>query len=285
MTARVQSNTTSYAAPVTQTTTSRWVAGRMKPSATGDRFVEAAQARPATTPGASAAQSSGRKPATRLTPPIVERGSRRLATSPTSPRLAPGPNRAPGRRATSCRARRCRSVASSPPIIAPGVARSLRLGVRLRRVEGGRVGDGRAPRPPDPRRPRRLAAPHATLLAVENARPSSETLPGDRVLERLAAAQVQREPQDAPVPADPDGARPELVPHLLGHDRDVLELEAGRPLVDLRQPDLDLGDVGRVGDARRRPTSPSVDSAARRRRSRRRHCPRTGSGRRAGSRR
>ena len=54
-------------------------------------------------------------------------------------------------------------------------------------------------------------------------------LPGDRILDRSPAAQVQREPEQAPLPADADGARPVLVPHLVGHDRRRARARASSP--------------------------------------------------------
>ena len=83
MTARERSNTTSYGAPVSQTTTSCCVAGRVV--AVGPTSGSLKPVTPVgAASGATPAQSSGRKPATRLTPPIVVRGSRSDATRATA---------------------------------------------------------------------------------------------------------------------------------------------------------------------------------------------------------
>src|SRR6185437_13828277 len=78
-TARDRSKTTSYEAPVSQMTMSCCVAGRTYPDGPTTGSLK-----PVTpggvADGATDAQSSGRNPATRLTPPIVVRGSRSDAT-------------------------------------------------------------------------------------------------------------------------------------------------------------------------------------------------------------
>ena len=80
---REVSNTTSYEAPANQTTTSCCVAGNSW--AATPRIGSSNPTTPTgAASGATTAHSSGRKPATRLTPPIVVRGSRRRATLTTT---------------------------------------------------------------------------------------------------------------------------------------------------------------------------------------------------------
>ena len=90
------------------------------------------------------------------------------------------------------------------------------------------------------------AAPQAALLRAAHSRPSSDSChaigsPTD------PPRRCSDNPRTPPSQPTPDGARSELVPHLVGHDRDVLELD--------------------VVDPRRRParrTSTSETSAGRR---------------------
>ncbi len=94
-TARVTSNTASYSPPAIQMTASCWVACIVTP--VGPETADRKLVTPAgASPGATLAHSSGRKPTTRLTPPIVVRGSRNPATAPTSTAGA-----APGARSSS----------------------------------------------------------------------------------------------------------------------------------------------------------------------------------------
>src|SRR6516164_6709311 len=86
--------------------------------------------------------------------------------------------------------------------------------------------------------PRRAARPIEGPTLVRD-------LPGDRVTDR-ATAKMQLETEQAALPAHPDGARAELVPHLVRDDRRVLELE-GRGLVAcFGEADDDFRDVRRV---------------------------------------
>src|SRR5262245_43908757 len=82
---RPTSKTTSYALPESQSTASCCVAGMVYPS--GPAIAWLNPSRPAgASSGMTSRHSSGRNPATRLTPPIVVRGSRRDATAVTSRR-------------------------------------------------------------------------------------------------------------------------------------------------------------------------------------------------------
>ena len=78
----------------------------------------------------------------------------------------------------------------------------------------------------------RFASPQASLLRRREVASLGRQLPRHRIVRPRSAAKVQREPEQPLLPADADGARPVLGPHLVGHDRGVLELEPRRLAVD-----------------------------------------------------
>jgi hypothetical protein len=102
----------------------------------------------------------------------------------------------------------------------------------------------------------RLASPQATLPRVANSRPSSD------ICQAIGSpteppARWQREPEQAAFPADPDRARAVLVPHLVGHDGDMLELS---------RVELSPASVRRIStsDGGASPAGPKIQVARRR---------------------
>ena len=69
---------------------------------------------------------------------------------------------------------------------------------------------------------------------------------------------MEREPKNGPIPADAHGTRSELVPELVGDDRDVLELDRRGSGSSRRETHDDLRGGARIGHLAEDPGHPDL---------------------------